>query len=76
MVEFFLIMDVRMKLWVFSDNSLNKSIPRKKKLGCSKQVLLKRISHQEMFSEKGVLKTNWQTNKQTKQTNYTGFYKT
>ena len=67
-VGFSLIMEVRMKVWVFSGNSLNKSIPRKKKLSCSKQVLLKRISHQEMFSEKGVLKTNWQTSKPNKPT--------
>ena len=66
MVEFRLIMKVRMKVRVFSSDSLNKNIP-KKKFNCLKKVLLKCISHQEVFSRKGVLKI---------QTNHNGFYKT
>ena len=37
-----LIMEVRMRVRDFSDDSLNKNIPRKKKLSCIKQ---KRIRH-------------------------------
>ena len=55
-MEFPLIIEVRMKVRNFSGDSLEKNIPRKKKLGYVKQVLLKRISHQEMFSKKGFLK--------------------
>ena len=66
MVEFRLIMKVRMKVRVFSSDSLNKNIP-KKKLSCLKKVLLKCISHQAVFSRKDVLKI---------QTNHNGFYKT
>ena len=75
MVGFFLFMEVKMKVWVLSDNSLNKSIPRKKKARLlktsasktykpSRDVLWKRCSENKM------------TNKQTKQTNYTGLHKT
>ena len=39
----------------------------KKKLSCFKQVLRKRISHQEVFSRKGVLKFK---------TNHNGLYQT
>ena len=49
MVEFPLIMEVRLKVRVSSGDSLNKNIPRKKKFDCLKQVRLKRISHQDMF---------------------------
>ena len=64
MVEFRLTMKVRKKALVFSGDSLKYS--EKKKLSC-KQVLLKRISNQEMFSRKGVLKI---------QTNHNRLYKT
>ena len=75
MVGFSLIMEVRMKLWVFSDNFLNKSIPRKKKAR-----LLKTSASRTYKSSRDVLwkmcSENKLTNKQTKQTNYTGLFKT